>query len=356
MTTAPNTCRADTDKTYMSWDQINQLKNNYGWEIGSHTVDHYCLASIGDGSDCQTNQLTSAEVSYELSQSKADLAAHGIDAKALATPYGDYNNATLPQIAKYYTSQRGFADTGYNSWPYSDYLLRVQQVQGRVSVATVKSYIDSAIQNKQWLILVFHDVKATASNKNDDYEYATSKLDQIAAYVKTKRTAGLLQSVNVSNGLVSNSINLLPNSSFNSGIGDGWRTDSPATITADSSDNGNIPDSINSVKLTSATSNKHLFSPLVSVNSSLTYVLKNYLSVRALSTGEVAFYIDEYDANSNWISGQYKSAERSAFTESLNFSYRPTSASVKKASLQVIVTGGSGITAYLDNCQWFATP
>src|ERR1051325_8720864 len=40
MTTAPNTCRADTDKTYMTWDQIIQLKNTYGWDIGSHTVNH----------------------------------------------------------------------------------------------------------------------------------------------------------------------------------------------------------------------------------------------------------------------------------------------------------------------------
>jgi len=40
MNTAPNECRANTEKTYMSWEQINQLKNNYGWEIGSHTVNH----------------------------------------------------------------------------------------------------------------------------------------------------------------------------------------------------------------------------------------------------------------------------------------------------------------------------
>jgi peptidoglycan/xylan/chitin deacetylase (PgdA/CDA1 family) len=45
MTTVPNTCRANTDTPYMSWAQLEALQNTYGWEIGSHTVDHDCLAS-----------------------------------------------------------------------------------------------------------------------------------------------------------------------------------------------------------------------------------------------------------------------------------------------------------------------
>src|SRR3990172_11476281 len=46
MTTAPNSCRANTDATYMSWDQLSQLKNSYGWEVGSHTVSHPYLATF----------------------------------------------------------------------------------------------------------------------------------------------------------------------------------------------------------------------------------------------------------------------------------------------------------------------
>ncbi len=56
MTTVPNTCRANTDVPYMTWDQILQLQNTYGWEIGSHTVTHQCLVSVGD--DCQATKLT----------------------------------------------------------------------------------------------------------------------------------------------------------------------------------------------------------------------------------------------------------------------------------------------------------
>ncbi len=348
MTRTRNTCRADSDKTYMTWQQITQLKNTYRWEIGAHTVTHPYLAT-SDASDGQPNVLTPAQVTQELTQSKADLAAHGINAVSFSTPYGDYNMPVLAEIAKNYASQRGFADTGYNTWPNSDYLLRVQQVQGNISVATVKSYIDAAIKNKQWLILVFHDIKTKASKNADDYEYSTANLNQIAAYVKSKN----VNVVNVNDGLVNSDVNLVANGSFNNGIGNGWSTDSPSNITADSGNNGSYPDPLKSVKLVASSQNIHLFSPQVAVNSNTTYMLKNFLNVQQLSSGEVGFYIDEYDELGNWISGQYKTAERNVFVEEMNFSYKPSSANVKRASLQVIVTGNSGITAYLDNSQWF---
>jgi hypothetical protein len=146
---------------------------------------------------------------------------------------------------------------------------------------------------------------------------------------------------------------LLPNASFNNGIADGWQTDMPTNITKDTASNGNYPDPLNSAKLVSTDRDIHLYSPKVSVNPNTTYLLKNYLSVRSLKTGEVGFYVDEYDANGNWISGQYKTAEHTVFTEELNFSYKPSFAAVRSASLQIFITANSGITAYLDNVQWF---
>jgi len=41
MTTTPNNCAANGDVGYMSWSQIQTLSSTYGWEIGSHTVDHH---------------------------------------------------------------------------------------------------------------------------------------------------------------------------------------------------------------------------------------------------------------------------------------------------------------------------
>jgi len=350
MTTAPNTCHANTDAQYMSWAQVTALKSTYGWELGSHTVTHPYLASF-DASDGQPNPLTQAQVIQELTQSKADLASHGITATDFATPYGDYTPATLIQIAKLYASHRGFADVGYNGYPYNDYLLYDQQVQGKVSVATVESYINTAIQNKTWLVLTFHDILPKASTNPDDYQYATSKLDQIAAYVKSKS----VQVTTIDSGLLKSDTNLLPNGSFNDGIADGWTTDKPTNIVADSGNNGSYPDATKSVKFTSTTTNAHLFSPKVPVLPTTTYAFKGFLNVSSNTGGEVAYYIDEYDKNGNWISGQYRVAERSAWVEDLNFTYKPTSANVAQASLQVIVTANSGITGYLDNVQMFPT-
>jgi peptidoglycan/xylan/chitin deacetylase (PgdA/CDA1 family) len=357
MSTAPNTCHANVDALYMTWAQIQALQNTSGWEIGAHTVSHPCLVSSAaqDPSDCPVTALTAAQVTQELTASKASLAANGITATDFASPYGDYNNAALAQIAKYYASHRGFADQNTNNWPYNDYLINDFPVQEGVTVAQVEAKIDQAITNKSWLVLTMHDIQTTPSTDPTDYQYGTAELDQIAAYVKTKQTAGLINSVHINQGLVTSDTNLLPNSSFNTAslAASGWTTDNAAAVTLDTANNGSYPDPTNSIKFVAGTANSHLFSPKVTVDPTTTYMLKNFINVAKLTSGELAFYVDEYDANGNWISGQYKTAERSSFVEDLNFTYKPTSLSVSKASLQVIDTGGSGITAYFDNPQWF---
>ena len=346
MATIPNTCKANTDASYLTWDQITTLKATYGWELGSHTNTHPYMAST-DPVD-QPIALTQDQVVSELVTSKAALASHGIDAKSYASPYGDYNASTLAHIAKYYESQRGFADLGYNAWPYSEYLLRVQQVQGTVSVATVKSYIDSAVANKQWLILVFHDIKTKASNNNDDYEYSTAKLDQIAAYAKLKGVAA----PTVSNALVKGDVNLLANGNFASGLTN-WSSDSTTVFAPNNLNNGSYPEPTNSIKVTAGSAKGHLFSAKVPVTYSSNYLIKNYSNMTALASGEIGYYIDEYDANGVWISGQFKASQRSVFVDAINFAYSPTSSQVTSARLQIGVAANSGISAYIDTAQWF---
>jgi peptidoglycan/xylan/chitin deacetylase (PgdA/CDA1 family) len=352
MTTVPNTCRADTDVPYMTWAQIQQLQNTYGWEIGSHTVTHQCLVSVGN--DCQATKLTPAQVDAELANSKAALAANGINATAFAPPYGDYDMTAVAQIAKYYTSMRGFADTGNNIWPLGDYLLRNIPVQERTTtVATLKAKVDEAITNQTWAVFTFHDIRPNPSQTPDDYQYGTAELDQLAAYVQTKVAAGLIKNVNVSKGLVEGTPNKMPNPTFNNALGDGWRTDAPATITADAANNGSYPDSAKSVKLVSGATTGHLFSPKVPVTPATNYMFKAFLNVASISTGEVGFYVDEYNAAGQWISGQFRKRENSRWVESMNFAYTPSSTNVASASLQIWVTG-TGITAYVDNVQMLA--
>ncbi len=360
MVTVPNTCLANTDTPYMTWAQLQALQNTYGWEIGSHTVDHECLASSAaqDPSDCQAKILTQAQVDAELANSQSALAANGITATDFAPPYGDFNNMVMAQIAKYYASMRQFknASNNPNVWPYSDYYLQDFTVlQTTDPVATVEAKIAAAVANKQWLILTFHNVLPTPSATPDDYEYGSAELAQIAAYVQAQQSAGLIQSVHINQGLITSTTNLFANSTFDSGISGGWTTDSPTTITKDTGSNGSYPSPTNSIKFVSTTKNTHLFSPKVAVTPGTTYMLKNFLNVAKVSGGEIGFYVDEYDANGNWISGQWLKAEASAFVEDMNFTYTPSSPRVSQASLQVIATGTPGTTAYLDNAQMFPT-
>ncbi|HSW81618.1 MAG TPA: hypothetical protein VLG40_04430, partial [Candidatus Saccharimonas sp.] len=195
------------------------------------------------------------------------------------------------------------------------------------------------------------------STSPDDYQYSTAELDQIAAYVKAKQTAGLITSVNVKDGPVQSTTNMLTNGSFDSGIAAGWTTNNAAVFKADSANNGSYNGTTTgptkSVAVTAGSTNAALFSPKVAVNNAQTYMFKGFLNMTARTAGELGYYVDEYDANGNWISGQWKKAENSVYVESMNFTYTPTSTAVKQASLQVYVTGGSGIKAYIDNLQMF---
>ena len=379
MTTAPNTCQANTDGVYMTWAQVNEIQDNYGWEIGSHTATHPYLATTGDE---QPTQLTTAQVINELTTSKTAITTNtGVAPLAFASPYGDYQpsgNPVLAEVAKLYTSHRGFADTGYNvspwettatlpadNYPLNNYLIRTQQVQTGVSVATVKSYIDKAIADNAWLVLTFHDITAGATSGNaDDYQYSNADLDAVAAYAKSKSMLG----TNVTNGLAlmgSTGTNLMSNSSFDSAIDTynpgalsttNWTTDSPSTITRDTANHGSYPSSANSLHVTNSASASHVFSPVVGVTAGQTYIVNMFINVTTVTTGEVAFYVDEYDANGAYLTTQYKKSifpGNNPLVKNWNFSYIPT-AGAAKARLQIHFSANSGVDAYLDNAQFFA--
>lgn len=353
MTTTPNTCHAANDVSYMTWAQVTAMQNTYGWEIGSHSVSHPYMVS-SDADDGQPNVISAAQLEYEISGSKAALAEHGINAQSFASPYGDYNMESLRLIAKYYTSHRAFKDQNNNVFPYNDRLLNNLQVQNPVTLASVKAKVDEAISKKTWLVLTFHDIVDKASSNVNKYQWSTANFTALAAYVKSKITAASLTNVNVTNGLVTGATNLLPAIVTNKQLSNGWSTDTPtAYVPSSTYASAQTADTITSLRALGTMSSAHLFSPYVSVNSGYVYVIKNYLSVTALSSGEIGYYIDEYDASGQWISGQYKTREASVYVENINFTYQPSSVAVKTARLQVYITAGSNLQATVDGFAWY---
>lgn len=371
-----NTCAADTAKNYMTWNDIATLHNTYGWEIGSHSATHPLTAAVDNPT------LTDAQLNQEMQQSQLTLQAKGYTAYDFASPYGDYDNRSIATAAKYYYSHRTFQDLTFStdpisntfpyynprsSYPYNNYLLSVVPVQGDVSVATIKGYIDQAKANNQWVIFVFHEIKADTDTTYDAtqaaYQYRAGDLASIAAYVQSQS----IPVVNVENGLAGGT-NLMPNSAFNDGVGSGWTTDSPTTITADKqtttilghgSFDGTLTGSLNSILLKGSATDTHLFSPKVTVAPGTTYTLKNFLNLTS-STGEIDFYVDEYDAagvdlgTGRYIAGITGTSDTGDVqVGNVNVLYTPTSPNIASARLQVIVHG-VGTIAYIDNLEWLS--
>ena len=373
---SPGICAGDSDKDYMTWEDIAMLRDVYKWNIGSHSATHPYLASTGDG---EQEMLTTEQIRAELANSKADLAAHGYDVVDFAAPYGDYNNVVLAEAAKLYTTFRGFHDINPNLWPYNDRLVQNYQVQDtdgestQQTVDRIKSYIDTAIAQNQWVTLTFHTITEGASSGDpDDYQFPASGLASIAEYVKSKN----IPVVSPHDAVVSDTNNLLGDGSFdtqlstdykNPGTTNLWTTDETTgtLVYQDSANNGSLisgrsTSTVNSIRIAAAGANAHIWAPKVAVDPASTYVVKGYFNILTMTGGEVAYFIDEYDAAGAIVSTKYSSAVRydanvnAIRVKNANFTYTPSSSSIVAARLYIVVQGNSGITGYMDNVEMFS--
>jgi peptidoglycan/xylan/chitin deacetylase (PgdA/CDA1 family) len=149
----------------MSWNNLTELYEN-GNEIGSHTHTHPHLTKISD-----------KKLDFELGESKRIL--NPFNCETLAYPYGAYNTKIIEYTRKYYVAARGFCDKTVNSKDCGyNYLLGSERYKLKVFPTdysgfdpqypalfnlpfskfreTVKSIIENEINNKTWVIFVFH--------------------------------------------------------------------------------------------------------------------------------------------------------------------------------------------------------
>ncbi len=222
-------------------------------------------------------------------------------------------------------------------------------------------YIDEYDANGNWISGQWKGAEKNVfvENYNFTYKATSAAVSTASLQIYSTGNAGITAYVDnvqwfplTAVTLPTQPTNLVANGTFDNGIANDWRTDSGSFVVSDDKSNGSPLNPINSVKMTSSSKNVHLFSPLVSVSSLTTYNMSTYVKITQLSSGELGFYIDEYDANGNWISGQWKGAKYNVSTGNFNFSYKPTSGNVAKSSMQIYLTGNSGITAYVDNVVW----
>jgi hypothetical protein len=170
-----------------AWAQkLNQMQD-LGWEIGSHSVNHQDLTA-----------LSTAEVIHEIVQSKADLEAAGLTIEGFAYPYGagHKNDIVLRQVKEYYHYARSNS-VGYNYPVIRQYDLSAQIQNVSTSIELMKSWVDTAIKNDEWLIIELH----TVDTSGDPYSITPSTLSELAAYIRNQVDAGKIKAVTVREGV-----------------------------------------------------------------------------------------------------------------------------------------------------------
>ncbi|WP_434345962.1 polysaccharide deacetylase family protein [Myxococcus virescens] len=174
---------------YMSLAQAQTLVSE-GNDIASHTLTHPDLTS-----------LSPTQLAAELQDSRAWLeSALGLPAVPnFVVPYGLQNGPVLDLIRQHYASSRT-VNAGRNFRDTIVYELRANDVARTVPVSTVQGWVDQAIAEKSWLILVFHEfVNGTPTR---DTQYETSHFADILDYVQTRgvRTVTLAEGLALTEG------------------------------------------------------------------------------------------------------------------------------------------------------------
>jgi peptidoglycan/xylan/chitin deacetylase (PgdA/CDA1 family) len=141
--------------------QANVLKfKNAGHEICSHTITHPFLS-----------QVSATQLTNEVLQSRDYLRTlTATPVNNFASPYGDYNQAVITELKKYYRSHRT-VDEGYNSKDSTDvYRVRVQNMHSNTTLAQYQSWLDQAKATNTWLVLVYHRVTPAGATDTGEFD------------------------------------------------------------------------------------------------------------------------------------------------------------------------------------------
>ena len=145
-----------------SWDDVLRLKDK-GHEFVSHTHGHINLTTTSE-----------AAIVEDFKKAKAALREHGCETRYLVYPYNAITAETIPIVQRYFAAGVGLGAGTDNTLPLYTYWLRRYSINNTdvsvekeydgetvmahsfVSLDTLKSYIDAAIVNGSWVIIMTH--------------------------------------------------------------------------------------------------------------------------------------------------------------------------------------------------------
>jgi len=312
---------------YMKWSHVKDLQDNYNWEIGSHTKSHPYLLS-----------LSTSELIEELSGSKTILQQQGFNISSFVSPFGTYGGRELATVARFYENHGSAWPYDLNTFPYDDYGVYVQEVRGSTSIETVKGWIDQAKAENKWLVLLFHGIVELSPG---EYEYSKDGFETIVDYVNSSN----LPVVNITEGLKLKGENLIPNHSFTEPLSNDWVSEGSAPV-IDQNNNGAYPSPGASLKI--GQEDSIYTKEFIEIDASKDYVLKSYFNCQNFISGGVDIFIDEYDAEGNWLNWTWQTGIWSSYVGYRGTVYTPGE-NTKKILIWMGAAEGSDLTCYLDN-------
>ncbi len=120
----------------------------------------------------------------------------GINPASFSYPFGEYNSTvkSIVQLSGFSAARTAKSeDYGLNFKNTDHYLLKTQSVEITTTIDQIKAWINEAVAQKGWLILVFHQV----DNSGSQYSVTPDTLQQIVNYLKDQN----ISVVSVSEGL-----------------------------------------------------------------------------------------------------------------------------------------------------------
>jgi hypothetical protein len=162
--------------------RVCQSYLNAGDELASETVTHPYLT-----------KLTPEQVNQELSVSKNWIEQRFGPCPDFMIPYDDYNDSVIAAVKNYYKAARS-SDPGFNtttSLYYYDVL--VQVIYNTTTAVQVQKWVQTAIDNRSWIVLEYHDVDNSGSQYSVTPAVPHCLLCRFSAGSYTSRDRGCLR-------------------------------------------------------------------------------------------------------------------------------------------------------------------
>jgi len=170
--------------SYIGISEILSLQSR-GHEIGAHSRSHIDLRG-----------MSPAQLVSEIKGSQEDLYRNGVaSVTSFSYPFGSYDQ-TIVQAVKSagYTNART-SNGGYNTKGADRFLLNRQNLGNKVDIAQVRAWIETAIKDDVWLILVMHHVDST----DTEFSISPDFLRHIVEIVREKNIKVMTVSQAVTN-------------------------------------------------------------------------------------------------------------------------------------------------------------